>query len=65
MHNQYGRLVPAVEIDTPYGQIYVYKNKDKFTYELPSGRARHGAEKFLDESAEEIKALVDIIQNYL
>jgi len=34
-------------------------------YEFPSGRYRHGAEKFLNESAEDIKALMKIMQDQL
>ncbi|HNW26651.1 MAG TPA: hypothetical protein PKI94_07680 [Candidatus Gastranaerophilaceae bacterium] len=60
-----GHQVPAVEIDTPHGQIYAYKIKDEFVYEFPSGRARRGAQKFFNGSAEDIKTLLKILQDQL
>lgn len=65
MHDLCGRQVPAVEIDTPYGQIYAYKIKGELVYEFPSGRARSGAEKFFNESADAIKTLIKIMQDQL
>jgi len=60
-----GHQVPAVEIDTLHGPIYAYKIKDEFIYEFPSGRARHGAEKFFNENVEAIKTLMKIMQDRL
>ena len=60
-----GHQVPAVEIDTPHGQIYAYKIKDEFVYEFPSGRARYGAEIFFHKSVAEIKTLMKIMQDRL
>ena len=60
-----GHQVPAVEIDTPHGQIYAYKIKDEFVYEFPSGQDRLGAEKFFNGSAEAIRTLMKIMRNQL
>jgi len=60
-----GHQVPAIEIDTLYGQIYAYKVKDEFIYEFPSGQARRGAEKFFNENVEAIKTLMKIMQDQL
>lgn len=60
-----GYQVPAVEIDTPYGQVYAYKIKDEFIYEFPSGQDRLGAEKFFNENVVAIKTLMKIMQDRL
>jgi hypothetical protein len=65
MHALCGRQVPAIEIDTPHGQIYAYKINNELVYEFPSGRFRHGAQKFFNESAEDIKTLMKIMQDQL
>lgn len=65
MHKLQGREIPALKIDTPYGCVYAYKIKNEMIYELPSGRARGNAEKFISKSAEEVRALILVMQDQL
>lgn len=65
MHRSRSGKVPAIKIDTPYGQVYAYKAKDELKYDFPPGQAGGKARKFLAKSAEEVRALILIMENRL